>query len=50
VTTLLFSGRLIIRGGLLKGFHLDDMFSSLAWLFMLVSVIYSMIQNDTNIC
>ncbi|KAI1427948.1 hypothetical protein F5Y12DRAFT_711579 [Xylaria sp. FL1777] len=48
VTTLLFGGRLLIRGGILKGFHLDDLFSSLAWLFLLVSVISSTIQNDTN--
>lgn len=45
ISTLLFGGRLLVRSIVLKSFHLDDVFSILAWFFMLVSVICATIEN-----
>ncbi|KAI2613765.1 uncharacterized protein GGS25DRAFT_15350 [Hypoxylon fragiforme] len=45
VATILFIGRLVIRGVLLKKFHLDDAFGALAWFLLLVSMICATIQT-----
>ncbi|KAH9904399.1 hypothetical protein F4778DRAFT_780367 [Xylariomycetidae sp. FL2044] len=39
VTTILWIGRLLVRAILVKTFHLDDLFSGLAWFFLIVNVI-----------
>lgn len=45
MATILFIGRLVIRGVLLKKFHLDDAFGALAWFLLLVSMICATIQT-----
>ncbi|KAH9905785.1 hypothetical protein F4778DRAFT_802225 [Xylariomycetidae sp. FL2044] len=45
VTIVLFCGRLLIRSIILKSFHLDDVFSALAWFLMLVGIICATIMN-----
>ncbi|KAI0397602.1 hypothetical protein F5Y17DRAFT_350038 [Xylariaceae sp. FL0594] len=48
ITTVLFIGRLLIRSILLKSFHLDDIFSSLAWLLMTIAIILATVSNPLN--
>ncbi|KAI0459924.1 hypothetical protein F5B21DRAFT_202865 [Xylaria acuta] len=48
VTTLLFVGRLLIRSTLLKSFHLDDVFSTAAWLFMTIAIILATVATPLN--
>ncbi|KAI0490580.1 hypothetical protein F4859DRAFT_520352 [Xylaria cf. heliscus] len=45
VTTVLFIGRLTIRGTLLKSFYLDDAFSAAAWLFMTIAIIVATVAT-----
>lgn len=46
--TVLFFGRLLIRGILVKTFHLDDLFGAVAWLLTTVAIILATIVNPLN--
>lgn len=48
VSTVLFFGRLLVRGILLRSFHADDVFSALAWFSMLVAIILATVSNPLN--
>jgi hypothetical protein len=44
LSTLLLFGRLLIRSILPKSLHLDDIFSGVSWLFMIVCMICATVQ------
>lgn len=48
LTTILFFGRLLIRSILVRSFHLDDLFSAVAWLVTTVAIILATIANPLN--
>ncbi|KAI8952289.1 hypothetical protein F4801DRAFT_600156 [Xylaria longipes] len=48
VTTVLFLGRLLFRTTILKRFHLDDAFSTAAWLSMIIAIILATVATPLN--
>lgn len=45
---MLFAGRLLIRSILLKSFHLDDVFSGLSWLLMIIAMVLATLETPLS--